>query len=488
MKSNILLSLVTLMSCCLNSQVQVGDDINGNSINNALGWSVATSGDGQTVVVGSPNATINGDSSGKIQVYQFNGTNWIQLGNDLDSYNESDNAGRSVDITDDGTTLVIGIQYSDLFDINAGSVQVYEFDGTDWIQKGVTLNGSDDSHEFGTNVAISNDGNRIAVGAPYFDSNTNGFDTGALKVFDYDGTQWNLSFEVEGDTENDVFGVSLDMSSDGNHIICGASINEDGTSRVGYAKVFSLVNSAWIQTGSTITGEGPAIFFGASSAISDNGNRVAIGSWGNNENGNFSGEVEVFELNANSWEPLGLDLQGESSFERFGWSIDLSGDGETLVIGAYQANYTKIYKLVNDNWNQIGNTLFGINGNDEFGYSVDVTTDGNKIVIGDPSNDNLASFAGFAQVYDITELLSIEELDNRLFSVYPNPASSELVIKSVSMLNRITIVDFNGRVLKQISVTDSRSVTINVSEFLSGIYFLDIEGKDQRQSVKFLKN
>ena len=143
MKSNILSILVILMSYYLNAQVQVGDDINGNSVNNALGWSVATSGDGQTVVVGSPNATINGDSSGKIQVYQFNGTNWIQLGNDLDSYNESDNAGRSVDITDDGTTLVIGIQYSDLFDINAGSVQVYEFDGTDWIQKGVTLNGSD---------------------------------------------------------------------------------------------------------------------------------------------------------------------------------------------------------------------------------------------------------------------------------------------------------------------------------------------------------
>ncbi|WP_425075741.1 T9SS type A sorting domain-containing protein [Psychroserpens sp. S379A] len=489
MKHFFVFSLILLVSMSITAQTQLGSDINGLAIYNALGWSVATSGDGQTIVVGAPNSSINGDSSGQIKVFQFDGTDWVQLGSTFDAYAESDNAGRSVDITDDGLTIVIGIQYSDTFEVTEGSVQVFGFDGNDWIQKGSTLYGSDGFHEFGTNVTISNDGNRITVGAPYFDSATNGSDTGALKIFDYDGSQWNLSFEVEGDTSNDVFGMSVDMSGDGNHVICGAWINEDGTTRVGYAKVYAFDNSTWTQVGATLTGDVPSIFFGASSAISDDGTRIAIGSWGNDDNGNNSGEVEVFELNANSWQPLGLALQGDGGFQRFGWSIDLSGDGSILAVGAPQANYMKLYRFANDNWNQIGNPLTGVNGNDEFGWVVDLTTDGTKVVVGDPSNDNNASYAGFAQVYDITDVLSVSEFEDNTFTVFPNPTNSKLTIQSNVDIHDISIVDINGRILKTFdNLEASQNVNLDVENLSNGIYFLKIQADSKGQVIRFVKN
>ncbi len=54
---------IFLLLCCSFlvgfTQVQIGGDINGVNSNDAFGWSVATSGDGQTIVVGAPNSSIN---------------------------------------------------------------------------------------------------------------------------------------------------------------------------------------------------------------------------------------------------------------------------------------------------------------------------------------------------------------------------------------------------------------------------------------------
>lgn len=487
MKKNTLLSIyLVFLSLISFSQVQLGNDINGDATFDNMGWDVAMSGDGQTIVVGAPGSSIAAFGAGQVKVLQYNGSDWVQLGNDLLGFFDEDNFGRAVDITDDGNTIVVGAQYSDVNGTNSGSIQVFEFDGTNWIQKGNTLTGSD-TDEFGTTVSISNDGNRIAVGAPYTDTSV--FDNGVLRVYDFDGIQWNLVFEHFGDDENDVFGMSLDMSGDGNHIICGAWINVDGTTKEGYAKVFQFDNSVWSQTGQTISGEVPGIFTGASTSISDNGNIVAVGSWANNENGNFSGEVEVFQLTNGSWEPLGSDIQGSGAFERFGWAIDLSDDGTILAVGAPQENDTRFFKFENDIWNMVGNAIPGAAVNDDFGYSVDLSSDGTKVVVGDPNNNVNGSDSGFAQVYDLTEVLSVEAFASDVFTVFPNPAQNTLNIKSNDVLKSISITDING---KQIEFNSNlhgvKDGLIDVSELNSGLYFLNIQTESTQQILKFIKN
>jgi hypothetical protein len=485
MKKTTLLSFLLCLSFHGFSQIQIGNDINGEASFDNMGWDVAMSGDGQTIVVGAPGSSIAAFGAGQVKVLQYNGSDWVQMGNDLLGFFDEDNFGRAVDITDDGNTIVVGAQYSDVNGFNSGSTQVFEFNGLDWIQKGNTLTGSD-SDEFGTTVSISNDGNRIAVGAPY--TNTSELDNGVLRIFDYNGSQWDVVFEHFGDDENDVFGMSLDMSGDGNHVICGAWINVDGSTKEGYAKVFQFDNSVWSQVGQTISGEVPGIFTGASTSISDNGNIVAVGSWANNENGNFSGEVEVFQLANGSWEPLGSDIQGSGAFERFGWAIDLSDNGTILAVGAPQENDTRFFKFENGIWNMVGIAIPGAAVNDDFGYSVDLSSNGAKVVIGDPNNNVNGSDSGFVQVYDLTEVLSVEAFASQVFTVFPNPTKSELTVESNFLIEELIIVDINGRVLKQLSGQESGSVKINVSDLNSGIFFLSIQTKDNQQTLKFIKN
>jgi len=478
--------ILFFFTLCGYAQIQIGSDIEGQADFEFMGWDVAMSGDGLTIVVGSPGSSVSAYGAGQVKVLQYNGSDWVQLGNDLLGILDEDNFGRAVDINNDGTTVVIGAQYGDANGFNSGNVQVFDFNGTNWIQKGSTLAGTDNNDEFGTTVSISDDGNRIAVGAPY--TNTADFDNGVLRIFDFDGSQWNLVFEHFGDDESDVFGMSLDMSGDGNYVICGAWINVDNTTKEGYAKVFEF-DGTWSQVGSTITGETAGIFTGASSSISDDGSIVAVGSWGNDENGNNSGEVEVFEFVGGDWQQLGSDIQGDSSFQRFGWAIDLSDSGTILAVGAPQENNTRFFKFQSGDWVMVGNAIAGAEVNDDFGYSVDLSSDGTKVVIGDPNNNVNGSNSGFAQSYDVTSVLSIEDYESNLFSIFPNPTHSVLNIQSTLNINQLSIIDINGRILKSFDSTNqSQDVIIDVESLSSGIYFLKMFTGDNEQIIRFIKN
>ncbi|NRA92936.1 MAG: FG-GAP repeat protein [Psychroserpens sp.] len=156
-----LLFFFFLTASLLQAQTQIGNDIAGQFNFDFMGWDVAISDNGQTIVAGASNYSVNADSAGQVKVFQFDGSDWIQIGSDLLGAAEGDNFGRSVDISGDGTIIVVGAHVSDLGGFNSGAVQVFEFNGTDWVQKGNTLTGSNADDEFGSFVAISNDGNRV---------------------------------------------------------------------------------------------------------------------------------------------------------------------------------------------------------------------------------------------------------------------------------------------------------------------------------------
>ena len=67
------------------------------------------------------------------------------------------------------------------------------------------------------------------------------------------------------------------------------------------------------------------------------GSRVAIGAIDNDDNGNNSGHVRIYEYNNNNntgWTQLGSDIDGEASNDQSGFAISLSSDGSRIAIGA----------------------------------------------------------------------------------------------------------------------------------------------------------
>ena len=101
-----------------------------------------------------------------------------------------------------------------------------------------------------------------------------------------------------------------------------------------------------------------------STAISEDGNILAIGAPFNDGGGLNAGHVRVFRLNSNSspelWEQIGSDIDGDQLDQCFGTAISLSSDGTVLAIGAPNntqpnaplSGKVNVYELVNESWVQ----------------------------------------------------------------------------------------------------------------------------------------
>jgi hypothetical protein len=106
-----------------------------------------------------------------------------------------------------------------------------------------------------------------------------------------------------------------------------------------FSLFFCLVSTfafAQTQVGSSINGEASGDRFGSSVDISTNGSTVAVGAWFNDGVGSNSGHARVYDLSNNNWVQFGEDIDGAFSSDLFGASIALSGDGNIVAIGAIE--------------------------------------------------------------------------------------------------------------------------------------------------------
>jgi hypothetical protein len=98
----------------------------------------------------------------------LSGQSWTQRGSDIDGEAANNASGNSVALSSDGNTLAIGALYNDGGAGTAGHVRVYTWNsGTSaWVQRGSDIDGEAADDYSGTSVALSSDGNTLAIGAP----------------------------------------------------------------------------------------------------------------------------------------------------------------------------------------------------------------------------------------------------------------------------------------------------------------------------------
>ena len=121
---------------------QRGADINGEAAGDYSGFSVSLSSDGTTLAVGAPyNDGDNVNVSGHVRVYKYNGTTWTQLGDDIDGEAADDRSGWFLSLSSDGTTLAVAADKNDGNGNASGHVRVYKYDGTTWNQLGDDIDG-----------------------------------------------------------------------------------------------------------------------------------------------------------------------------------------------------------------------------------------------------------------------------------------------------------------------------------------------------------
>lgn len=255
----------------------------------------------------------------------------------------------------------------------------------------------------GASVALSADGSTAIVGAPYDDWNGNGSGdggVGAAWVFTRSGTVWTQQQKLAGTgyTGNPGQGWSVALSGDGNTAIVGGSGNNEGS---GAVWIFTRSNGVWSQQAGPLIGSGAnngddGSHQGASVALSSDGNTAIVGApFDQSPSESYAGAAWVWTRSGTTWTQQGSKLTASdySTSGSFGYSVALSSDGNTAVVGgAGDDSSGAIYVFTRSSgvWTEQAGPLIGSNaiGDAEQGFSVALSADGNTAIEGGRADDS----------------------------------------------------------------------------------------------------
>ena len=345
----------------------------------SFGKSLTLSSDGFTLAVGAPDKDnsidTNMDSSGAVFIYKKTFQNWEQVAF-LEAFNAGEDHlfGTSVDLSADGRTLVVGAkgESSDPSSLlvlsednsfpDSGAVYVFTFTDNDWQQQAfIKATNFSEGDEFGSSVSISGTGNTLVVGAPRED----GIEliSGAAYVFVRDDGNWIQTTVLKASNPDidDRFGTIVSISANGETIAIAADREESNAIGVnglqsdnsffeaGAVYVFTKFGNDWDQQAyikASNTDESD--LFGESIALSADGNTLVVGAFEEDSNAKGvdgeqsnnelidSSAAYVFKRQGDSWSQLAyLKASNPGEDNYFGFSVAISGDGETIAIGAF---------------------------------------------------------------------------------------------------------------------------------------------------------
>jgi trimeric autotransporter adhesin len=343
----------------------------------------------------------------------------------------------------------------------AGAAYVFVRRGTTWSQqaylKASNPGEAEEGDTFGYSVAVSGDGNTVAVGAPSEDSSATGINgnqadnsavaAGAVYVFARNGTTWSQQAYVKSDvpaqfTAGDLFGYSVALNSNGNMLAIGAydegsssGINGTFDNKLGGSGavfVYTRTGTSWARTAFLKAKEQDRNdSTGASVAMSDDGDTIIAGAADedslttginaarsgdsgetDSRDDNSAGAVYVFVRTATTWtQQANFKASNTGKNDWFGVKVALSGDGRTVAVSATnedsnakgidgaqaddsanEAGAVYLFRRSGTTWSQIA-YVKGANTEefDEFGTSVALTRDGSVMAVGARFEDSAAA-------------------------------------------------------------------------------------------------
>jgi hypothetical protein len=344
------------------------------------------------VLVGGTRDDLPGEGNqGSATVFHHDGSAWVEGQTLVSSTGDTnDYFGYSAAVC--GDVIVIGAPYDDVSYVEQGSATVFRWNGTTWVEEQLLVaSGGQKWDTWGTSVAIN--GDVIAV-ANYYDDVGGNIDQGSVTVFRWNGTTWieEQLLLASGGQQWDTFGTSVSVSGD--VIAVGAYLDEvGGLSQAGSVTMFRWNGSLWVEE-QTLSPTGAEIgaSFGASVAL--HGDVVVGGAPFATAGGDIgAGNATVFRWDGATWvEGQTLEMTGGEEFDYFGSSVAVNG--HTIAVGALYddiAGDSNRGSVTLERWNGTSwveqFTFSSIVGavNDSFG--VGVAVDGDTIAAAAPGHD-----------------------------------------------------------------------------------------------------
>ncbi len=321
---------------------------------------------------------------------------FFQLGESLNGIQAGDNSGFSVSMNNDGNRVVVGEVQDQNVIAHLGQVKAYEYTNESWQQLGQTIVGDAGGRFFGYAVSMNGNGNILAIGNPMVDN-------GLVKVYKLEDTTWvKLGNDLIGQSFGDMFGQAIELNHTGNRIVIGSPGNNGNGNNGGRTQVFEYTNDSWLQLGNNINGEFGLDYSGEAVSINFQGNIIAVGAKTNNGGSSNAGHVRVFQFDGTNWVQQGEDINGEAAGDLSGRAISLNASGTIVAIGAADndANGTssgqvRIFEFLNNQWVKLGADIDGENEFDNLGRAVSINGNGHVVAVA----SSYASIGGLVKLY-----------------------------------------------------------------------------------------
>ncbi len=478
MKKSIIQILLLLIPFLLFGQWnQLGSPIQGEASGDDFGYTTSMDDSGNVIIAGSFQNSDNGYFAGHAKVYEWDGANWVQRGDDIDG-NSDEWSGYEVTINGNGNRVAIGAIQGEnsTSGLAAGIVRVYDWDGTSWNQKGSTLEGIGSplgSDWFGSAISFNADGSILAIGARNNDNN--GGKAGQVRIFQWDGNDWiQLGNDILGDESFDELGGAVSLNDEGNILAIGAVGNGStgfGTNLTGYVKVYEWSGTDWEQRGDQLDGVTSGDDFGHSVSLNATGDILAIGAPGYDVvTGNLENTTHVYEWSNNNWVPMGAVLMGDEDSDLFGSSVNLNAAGNILAIGGapfLSDGNVWIYEWTGTMWEQQGNNLTGEATSDFFGTNVNLNAAGNRLAVGAWGSEDF----GQVYIFENTSIVNTAHIELIDVHVFPNPVIDYVYITASERIESIRLYDISG---KEIMVKKgiTKVMPLSLDPWRAGTYFL----------------
>lgn len=283
----------------------------------------------------------------------------------------------------------------------AGGAYAFRKVGEEWVSMGkLEPDYYEGESRYGYSVAIAPDGSVCAVGAKYKDDEAKTYGLfGAFYLFKNTGTAWELSQKIyPHSTTGSSFGWTLTFSNDGSTLAVGwpgYSLQQEAE---GGIAIYEKENGKYEYKVVLYDNLAAGAYLGmVKPAFNSNGTICAVGN--PNTEGGYGSVLMFVKDDFGNWSIRQRikDLPVVGWWNHFGHSVDISADGNTLVIGA--SHYDQfgsdsgsaiIYKKVGSVWEK--ETVLNVSGakaSDYIGLSgVQISSNGKVCLISSPRAKN----------------------------------------------------------------------------------------------------
>ncbi|MEL6832920.1 MAG: hypothetical protein AAFP77_08000 [Bacteroidota bacterium] len=403
-----------------------GSSFIGEMMGDRFGQSSDISQDGSVLAIGAPSFSSSGFSTnGQVTVYEFSGSDWVLRDSPLLGSEDDEGFGTFVSLSDDGNRLlVMGSSSSSVF---TTTIQVYDWDGSAWVQVGQQLD-----NFASLNVAFSLGGVQLAGDGESFIM-INKISDGVLdeaRIYDLIANTWTLTFTISESSGGyfdckmsadgnrvafqadnlgiqiwerngavwEQLGTTIDdplqpgigafniliggLSADGSRVLFSRIDEENFPDTEGQVWVFEWNGSDWVQVGDPVSVVILPDAFGITSTdLSADGNRfcATFARPESEENGLF-----VYDWDGSAWNLVGAGVTDEFLDGRTAGRGVMSGDGTTFAVRTITGDNTSV------------GTAIGLVGTFRITeFCPDLITVVDQVEVFDLPNVNLSTVAGY---------------------------------------------------------------------------------------------